>query len=112
MDDAPYASSKPPCNSMRPMRTPLSCAIASFLTPAVCGGNTQKALALLQKAARLDPAPDSAETAHIWLALASDAVGQKRDAVREMHAARRLNPERRFVAQVSARITSDQGGEP
>jgi tetratricopeptide (TPR) repeat protein len=88
----------------------LSRAIAYFLTPAVCGGNTQKAIALLQKAASLDPAPDGAETAHIWLALASEAVGQKHDAVREMHAARRLNPERRFVAHVSACITSDQGG--
>jgi tetratricopeptide (TPR) repeat protein len=90
----------------------ISRAIAYFMTPAVFGGNKQKAIALLRKAAGLDPAPDGAETAHIWLALAYDAIGQKQDAVREMHAARRLNPERRFVAQVYARITADQGGEP
>jgi len=57
-------------------------------------------------------AGESAETVHIWLALAYNAVGQKQDAVREIQVARRLNPGRRFVAQVSARITSDQGGEP
>ena len=88
----------------------LSRSIASLMPPAVCGGNTQKAIALLQRAASLDPAPDSAETAHLWLALASEAKGQKPDAVREMHAARRRNPERRFVAHVSARITADEGG--
>src|SRR5262245_25508506 len=78
----------------------ISRAIASLMTPAVFGGDKQKAVALLQKAASLEPAPESAETMHIWLALAYNAVGQKQDAVREIQVARRLNPGRRFVAQV------------
>ena len=53
----------------------ISRAIASFLTPAVFGGNKQQAIALLRRVASLAPTPDGAETAHIWLALASDAVG-------------------------------------
>jgi tetratricopeptide (TPR) repeat protein len=82
----------------------ISRAIAYYLTPRLFGGDKDKAIALLKIAARLNPAPDSPDTAHIWLALAYEAQGKKGQAMREIELARRLNPDRQFAKQTYDRI--------
>jgi len=90
----------------------VSRAIAYLAAPPMFGGDRQKAIDLLKKAMALDPYPDTADTAHIWLALAYDAERQKQAALREITAARQLNPDRRFVQNIYERITSVAGDPP
>jgi tetratricopeptide (TPR) repeat protein len=82
----------------------ISRAIAYYMTSRLFGGDKDKAVALLKMAVRLNPAPDSADTAYIWLALAYDAQGKKARAVREIERARHLNPDRQFSKQTYDRI--------
>jgi tetratricopeptide (TPR) repeat protein len=82
----------------------ISRAIAYYMSPRLFGGDKHKAVALMQKATKLNPAPDSPDTAHIWLALAYDALGKKTQALREINLARKLNPDRQFAQQSYDRI--------
>jgi tetratricopeptide (TPR) repeat protein len=82
----------------------ISRAIAYYMTPRLFGGDKQKAIALMKKAAHLDPAPDSLDTVHIWLALAYDAENNQVEAKRQITLAQRLNPDRLFGQQVYDRI--------
>ena len=74
-----------------------------FLTPKAFGGNHQKAVEMFQKAIELDPASD---TAHIWLAQVYLADGQQADALREINAARQLDPDRGFAQNVYEQVTA------
>jgi len=82
----------------------ISRAIAYSMTPRLFGGDKQEAIALLKKAVHLDPAPDSPDTVHIWLALAYDAENNQAEAKRQIALARRLNPDRLFGKQTYDRI--------
>lgn len=90
----------------------VSRAIAYLAAPHMFGGDKQKAIAMLKKAIVLESSPDTADTAHIWLALAYDAEQQKESAVREISEARRLNPDRLFVEIIYERIKSGKRDEP
>ena len=78
-----------------------------FFAPKAFGGDKQKAAEMLQKAIELDP---NSDTAHVWLAQVYLALGQKQDAVREINAARRLDPGRAFTQYVYRQIADQDHG--
>jgi tetratricopeptide (TPR) repeat protein len=72
-----------------------------FFTPTMFGGNKEKAIEMLKKAIELDPTSD---TAHLWLASVYQATGRHDEALREIDAALRLNPDRGFTRHLRAQI--------
>ncbi|MGH9710007.1 MAG: tetratricopeptide repeat protein [Candidatus Acidiferrales bacterium] len=84
----------------------VSRATSYYFTPAMFGGDKQKAVEMLQKAIELDPASDTADTAHIWLAQIYSDEGKHEEAARESKEALRLNPRRRFAQFVAQEIAS------
>ncbi|MBV9241350.1 MAG: hypothetical protein JO314_05005 [Acidobacteria bacterium] len=79
----------------------VSRAISYHYTPTAFGGDKQKAVALLSKAARTDEAFDSP---HIWLALFYLEDGQIKEAASEIVTALKLNPNRAFTKYVALQI--------
>lgn len=81
-------------------------AVAYYFSPAMFGGDKQKAVEFLRKAIELDPSSDAAATAHVWLARADLAQGRKREALQEIQAALKIDP-RRLLAQQLQRQVAD-----
>jgi tetratricopeptide (TPR) repeat protein len=79
-----------------------------YFTPAMFGGSKDKAVEMFRKAIELDPSSDAADTAHIWLAQIYDQQGKHEDALREIAAARKINPERKFAQFVYQQIASEK----
>ena len=61
---------------------------------------------MLKKAISAEPDSDAAETAHVWLDVVYQALGQKVNAVSEITLAVKLNPERQFTLFAQKRILS------
>lgn len=78
----------------------VSRATSYYFTPTMFGGDKRKAVDMLQKAIQLNPSSDAADTAHIWLAEIYKQQGKHQDALREVSAALKLEPDRRFAANV------------
>jgi tetratricopeptide (TPR) repeat protein len=81
-------------------------ATSYFFTPQKFGGSKEKAADMLKKAIATEPDSDAAETAHVWLAVVYQALGQKENAVSEITQAVKLNPERQFTLLAQKRILS------
>lgn len=79
-------------------------AVAYYFSPAMFGGDKQKAVEFLHKAIGLDPSSDAAATAHVWLARADLAQGNKNAAGREIQAALKIDPDRALARQVKQQI--------
>lgn len=81
-------------------------AIAYYFSPAMFGGDKQKAVEFLRKAIDLNPASDAAATAHLWLARADLAQGRKREAMQEVQAALKIDPRRLLAQQLQQQVTN------
>lgn len=83
----------------------ISRAKAYFFTPAMFGGDKQKATALLKKVAAMDPSADATDTAYIWLANMYLAQRQPENALRAAEEARRLDPDRLAAQSVYNQVS-------
>jgi tetratricopeptide (TPR) repeat protein len=81
-------------------------ATSYFFTPEKFGGSKEKAVDMLKRAIAAEPSSDTAQTAHVWLALVYQSLGQKENAVSEITLALKLNPERQFTQLAQKRILS------
>jgi tetratricopeptide (TPR) repeat protein len=81
-------------------------ALNYFFTPAMFGGNRDKAIEMLKKASELDPKSD---TAHIWLAQVYLAAERREEALNEINAAGRLNPNRAMQKYVYKKVATHAG---
>jgi tetratricopeptide (TPR) repeat protein len=77
-----------------------------FFAPEKFGGSKEKAIDMLKKAITAEPGSDAAETAHVWLAVVYQSLGQRENAVSEITHALKLNPERQFSQLAQKRILS------
>jgi tetratricopeptide (TPR) repeat protein len=77
-----------------------------FFAPEKFGGSKEKAVDMLKKAIATEPDSDAAQTAHVWLAVVYQSLGQKQNAVSEITQALKLNPERQFTQLAQKRILS------
>ena len=83
----------------------VSRAISYYYTPESFGGGKAKAFEMLNKAVELGTAGDSP---HIWLAMFYLDGGKKKEAMDEIQAARKLEPERAFTNYLFAQIKNSK----
>lgn len=79
-------------------------AMGYYFAPAMFGGNKQKAVEFLRKAITLNPASSAAATAHIWLAQVGLAQGNRQEALQEINAALKIDPQRLLAQTVERQI--------
>lgn len=79
-------------------------AVGYYFAPTMFGGNKQKAVEFLRKAIALDPVSDAAATAHIWLAQLELAQDNRQEALQEIHAALKIDPQRLLAQTVERQI--------
>lgn len=79
-------------------------AVSYYFAPAMFGGDKQKAEEYFHKAIALGSASDAAASAHIWLAQASLAQGKRQEALREIQAALKIDPQRLLAQTLERRI--------
>lgn len=84
-------------------RAYVSRAISYYYTPAAFGGGQEKAFAFLRKAIELDP---KADTPHAWMATFFLEAHQLKEALREITAAREINPHRAFTNTIFEQINT------
>jgi tetratricopeptide (TPR) repeat protein len=77
-----------------------------YFTPAMFGGDKRKAVDSLKRAVEIAPFSDAADTAHIWLAQVYAESGKPEEALREIEAAIKLNPERQYARHIQKQINS------
>lgn len=79
-------------------------AVSYYFVPAMFGGDKQKATEYFHKAIALGPASDAAAAAHMWLARAALAQGKRQEALREIQAALKIDPQRLLAQTLERRI--------
>jgi cytochrome c-type biogenesis protein CcmH/NrfG len=83
----------------------ISRAIGYYYSPASFGGNKEKAFDMLRRAVEIGSAGD---TPHIWLAMFYLQEGKKKEAMDEIQAAQKIEPQRAFTNFVYTEINKSK----
>lgn len=79
--------------------------VSYYFTPKMFGGSPTEATTLLNKAISLEPNSDSANTAHIFLAMIYQQEGKHADALHEISLARKQEPDREFAQNIYRQVS-------